>query len=205
MGHYPFFQFYQEQKHTVVISFLEISPWSCKLFRKRCISSKGISNSRSQMFFKIGFLKYFAIFTLKHLFRPSFLIKCNFIKKETPTQGFSCEFCKFLRTIIFLTGLFQWLILYESNDSKVFLSILEVPAKILLIFEISSVVNDSFCYICLFFWIIALTSSVVHRIFSFQCIFFKNMIKSLDNLQLISHIKEIWKGILLFWCNDISL
>ena len=110
------------------------------------------------------------------------------------------NFAKFLRTIIFLTGLFQWLILYESNDSKVFLSILEVPAKILLIFEISSVVNDSFCYICLFFWIIALTSSVVHRIFSFQCIFFKNMIKSLDNLQLISHIKEIWKGILLFWC-----
>ena len=39
------------------------------------------------------FLKKFAKFTGKHL-RESLFLSCNFIKKETLVQGFSCEFCK---------------------------------------------------------------------------------------------------------------
>ena len=63
-------------------------------------------SSRSQMFFKIGVLKNFAIFTGKHLcwglffnrvpFRKG-LQAFNFIKKETPTQLFSCEYCEILK------------------------------------------------------------------------------------------------------------
>ena len=54
--------------------------------------------SHSQMFFKIGVLKMFAIFTGKHL-RWSFFSgfpACNFVSKKTPRQVFSC-----LRTYFF--------------------------------------------------------------------------------------------------------
>ena len=49
------------------------------------------------MFFKIGVLKNFAKFTGKHLSLGLFFTKvassaCNFIKKETAVQVFSCEF-----------------------------------------------------------------------------------------------------------------
>ena len=51
------------------------------------------------MFFKIGVLKKFAIFTGKHLCWSPFLLKlwtqaCNFNKKKTPTQVFTCEYCE---------------------------------------------------------------------------------------------------------------
>ena len=58
------------------------------------------------MFFKIGVLKNFGNFTGKHLCcslskegcRPQ---TCNFIKKETPTQVFSCEVPKTFKNIFF--------------------------------------------------------------------------------------------------------
>ena len=49
-------------------------------------------SSHSQMFFKIGVLKNFVIFTGKHLYWSLFLIKLQ----ETPTQVFFCEYCKIL-------------------------------------------------------------------------------------------------------------
>ena len=42
---------------------------------------------------KKGVLRNFAKFTGKHLSKA-----CNFIKKETMAQVFSCEFAKFIRT-----------------------------------------------------------------------------------------------------------
>ena len=48
------------------------------------------------MFCKNGVLKNFTKFTGKHLFK-NLLLKlqaCNFIKKETLAQVFSCEFCE---------------------------------------------------------------------------------------------------------------
>ena len=50
--------------------------------------------------------------------RVSFLIKlqvsaCNFVKKETLAQVFSCEFCEFLRTP-FLTEHLRWLLLTSA-------------------------------------------------------------------------------------------
>ena len=52
-----------------------------------------------QVFCKKGVLRDFAKFTGKHLCYSPFLNKiagmaCNFIKKETLTRVFSCEFCE---------------------------------------------------------------------------------------------------------------
>ena len=55
------------------------------------------------MFFNVGVLENFAIFTGKHLYWSLFLIKlqaCNFVKK-TPTQVFSCPYCEIFRTSFF--------------------------------------------------------------------------------------------------------
>ena len=52
------------------------------------------------MFFEIGVPKTFAIFTGKHLYWRLFLIRlkaCDFIKKNTPIQVFSCEYCEFIK------------------------------------------------------------------------------------------------------------
>ena len=59
--------------------------------------------SRLEVFYKKGVLRNFAKFTRKHLRQSLFLIKlqaeaCNFIKKETLTQVFSCKFCKISKT-----------------------------------------------------------------------------------------------------------
>ena len=54
---------------------------------------------------KKGVLRNFSKFTGKHLCQSLFFIKlaCNFIKKETLAQVFSCEFCKISKNIFFHT------------------------------------------------------------------------------------------------------
>ena len=55
------------------------------------------SSSRPEVFCKKGALRNFGKFTGKHLCQSPFFNKvagCNFIKKETMTQLFSCEFCE---------------------------------------------------------------------------------------------------------------
>ena len=70
-------------------------------------------SSRSQMFFKIDFLRNFAIFTEKHLRVSLFLIKqtCNFIKKRFQYKCFPVNIAKFLRTTFSITNLW-WLFLH---------------------------------------------------------------------------------------------
>ena len=51
------------------------------------------------VFYKKGFLKNFTKFTGKHLCQS--LRACNFIKKETLAQLFSCEFCQIFKNIFF--------------------------------------------------------------------------------------------------------
>ena len=61
------------------------------------------------MFFKKGVLRNFAKFTGKHLCQRLFLNKvagqrpkvCNFIKKESLAQVFSCEFCEISKNTFF--------------------------------------------------------------------------------------------------------
>ena len=53
---------------------------------------------------KKGVLRNFAIFTGKHLRQSLFFNKvkaCNFIKKETVAQVFSCEFCEISKSTYF--------------------------------------------------------------------------------------------------------
>ena len=61
-----------------------------------------MKSSRSQMFFKIGVLKKFAIFTGKHLCWCLFLIKLQVWRPETlltkdSNTGFSCEYCEIFK------------------------------------------------------------------------------------------------------------
>ena len=59
------------------------------------------------MFYKTIVLKNFAVFIKKYLCWCLFLNKyadlqvCNFIKKETPTQAFSCEYSQILKNTYF--------------------------------------------------------------------------------------------------------
>ena len=54
---------------------------------------------RSQVFYKTGLLKVVAKFTEKQVYRS---LAFNFIKKETLTGVFSCEFCKMFVIIIII-------------------------------------------------------------------------------------------------------
>ena len=62
-------------------------------------------SSRLQMFFEIGILKNFTMFTGKHLCWSLFLKKvagpCNFIKKQTPKKVFSREYCEIFKNSFF--------------------------------------------------------------------------------------------------------
>ena len=73
--------------------------------------------SRSQMFFKKGVHKNFANFRQKHMCWSLFLNKvarlraCSCIKKRFQYRCFPVKFAKFLRTRLFTTEHFQWLLL----------------------------------------------------------------------------------------------
>ena len=72
------------------------------------------------MFFKIGVLKKFAIFTGKHLYWSLFLI--NFIKKDSSKGFFPVNIAKFLRTAFFIEHI-RWLllqVLYKKDVPKNF-------------------------------------------------------------------------------------
>ena len=63
-------------------------------------------SSRPEVFCKKGVLRNFTKFTGKHLCQRLFFNKvsgkgCNFIKKETLAQAFSCEFCEIFKNTFF--------------------------------------------------------------------------------------------------------
>ena len=76
-------------------------------------TGKVLKSNHSQTFFEIGALKNFAIFTGKCLFIFDKLAGLQFYKKEIPTQEFSCEYYKILRTLPVAT--FGY-----SNQSRIF-------------------------------------------------------------------------------------
>ena len=63
--------------------------------KKQELNESILKNAKKQppetFYKKIGVLKNSAKFTGKHLL--FYEVACKFIKKETPTQVFSCEFC----------------------------------------------------------------------------------------------------------------
>ena len=75
------------------------------LFIQRVVLALDRSSHR-QCSVKKGVLGIFAKFTGKHPCQSLFLIKlqveaCNFIKKETLAQVFSCEFCEISKNTFF--------------------------------------------------------------------------------------------------------
>ena len=80
--------------------------------------------SRSQMFLKIVVLKYFAIFTGKHLCWSLFFNKvtglktCNFIKKRLQHRCFPVNIAKFLRAASFIEHLLRLLLLYAVRTVR---------------------------------------------------------------------------------------
>ena len=103
---------------------------------------------------KKGILKNFAKFIGKHLCQSLFFNKvaglrpqpavsasvstswylkaCNFIKKETLEQMFSCEFCEISKNTFFIEHLWWLLLVLESNDKKRFFKALASPTNFLL-------------------------------------------------------------------------
>ena len=73
---------------------------------------KKFRSSRSQMFFKIGVLKSFTIFSGKYLFWSLFLIKLHafIIKKRLQHMRFPMNITKLLRTAFYIEQLW-WLLL----------------------------------------------------------------------------------------------
>ena len=88
-----------ESNYLALNLVLPIHPASSKSSHLRCSMKKGAL---------INFTK----FTGKHLCQSLFFHKiaglkaCNFIKKETMTQAFSCEFCKISKNTFFTEYLF---------------------------------------------------------------------------------------------------
>ena len=79
-------------------------------------------SSRSQMFFKIGLLKNFAIIAGKYLYWGLFFNKfadrkpCSFIKKRLQHRCFHVNIAKFLRTAFFIKYL-RWLLLNKVKTN----------------------------------------------------------------------------------------
>ena len=78
--------------------------WQKKTFTLNSFLAMKLSHRRC--FVKKGVLKNFAKLTGKHLCQSLFLNKvagraCNFIKKESLAQVFSCEFCEFFKNTFF--------------------------------------------------------------------------------------------------------
>ena len=89
--------------------FLLITPWKHQKTLKFSDAIRAYRNGRSNcllMFFKIGVLKDFSKITGKRLCQSLFFNKrphsCNFIKKETSTQVFSCESCDIFKSTFFI-------------------------------------------------------------------------------------------------------
>ena len=102
------------------ILFKSSLQWFMWLFLHCFVLIEISKTSRSQMFFKIGVLKNFAIFIGKHLQWSLFLIKllerprkvCNFIKKRFQHRCFPVNIVKCLRT-----G-FYWTPLVAASESQ---------------------------------------------------------------------------------------
>ena len=83
-------------RHIICIYFQFFPKYTCTKFQ-----SSGAVARRCSI--KKVVLKNFAKFTEKHLCQSLFLIKltCDFIKKETLAQVFSCQFCDIFKNTFF--------------------------------------------------------------------------------------------------------
>ena len=106
--------------NVIIVDFNHFSP-QCSLlvplktFARNGLSRRLLNLSFADIFLELGVLKNFAIFTGKHLCCSLYLTKlqaCNFIKKNTQTKVFSCEYCKKILRKPFFTEYLRRLFLY---------------------------------------------------------------------------------------------
>ena len=97
--------------------------------------AKMIRSSRAEVFCKKGVLRNFTKFIRKFLCQSLFFFNkvtglfCNFIKKETLAQVFSCEFCEISKKTFFTEPLW-WLLLNDpSVQVRVFCRLEPVKIK----------------------------------------------------------------------------
>ena len=87
---------------SILLISAEIKNWKSHYF---FFGSTYFWSSRSQMFFKGGILKSYAIFTGKHLRRSHFFIKSQSVRpatlKVTPMKVFYCDYCKIFKNSFF--------------------------------------------------------------------------------------------------------
>ena len=88
-------------KHFLIITVL-INAITCSIYFKTTTDFFGLLDLKQpvQVFCKKGFRKNFAKLKGKHLFQSLFLNKY-----KTPTQLFSCEFCKILKNTFIIEHL----------------------------------------------------------------------------------------------------
>ena len=103
--------------------------WDMEIFMgEKCQNISKRKSSHQRCSIKKGVLRNFIKFTGKHLCQRSFFNKvaglaCNFIKKESLTQVFSCEFCEISKNTFLqntsgrLLLLFPHKTAYSSNNS----------------------------------------------------------------------------------------
>ena len=95
---------------------IEVTLFTERFMRYKKLSEKRCRSSRVQMFFKLGVLADFAIFTGKHLCWSLFLIKlqglrpATLLKRDCSKGVFLWILAKFLRTTFFIEHL-RWLLL----------------------------------------------------------------------------------------------
>ena len=99
---------------------------------------------------KIGVLKNFTQFTVKHLCQSLFLKKVqakagNFIKNETLAQMFFCEFCEIFKNTFFTEHLRQ-LVLYLLNDTELGQSFPKMHANYRKLLHYQTLL---LCYFCI--------------------------------------------------------
>ena len=87
------------------------------------IALESYGSNRPEVFYQKGVLKNFSKFTRKHQTQA-----CNFIRKDTLKQVFSCEFYEIFRTPFYIQEYLQWLFLklaktkYLTYSGQMFLS-----------------------------------------------------------------------------------
>ena len=97
--------------------------WKINQGSQKSILFCSYRSSRSEMFFKVGILKNFAIFTGEHLCWSLFnkvagLNACNFLKKRLQCKCFPVNIAKFFKTSFSIEQLWSILLRLNLNLSR---------------------------------------------------------------------------------------
>ena len=103
---------YKKGYELRIFFFFEACRMSVIYLRSSGVESFTSQRQPPEMFYKKGNLRIFTKFTGKHLYQST-PHACNFIKKETLSQVFSCEFCKVSKNTFFTEHL--WTTVFPTS------------------------------------------------------------------------------------------